>query len=200
MRMILSHADRKSANMGPQEILSYLVTVLGIALCAFSAAFMLRGKAIPGSDNTPQVIKYKDFEVRTNSIIMLMIVSVAVSVMPLGLQAYVDLHRKPPPLVATASAMPEKTTIFVDGHVANESGEDMEQALVTATNTETQSQLKEVHTDQSGAFDLPLKDVNRARDRIKLVVQKEGYKPQTFILRAESVTIPAVLVKREEQP
>jgi hypothetical protein len=186
--------------MGPQEILSYIVTVLGIALCAFSAAFMLRGKAIPGSGSSPQVIKYKDFEVRTNAIIMLMIVSVAVSVMPLGLQAYVDLHRKLPPVVAAAPAIPEKTTIFVDGHVADESGADMEQAIVTATNTDTQSQLKEVQTDQSGAFDLPLKDVSRTRDRIKLVVRKEGYKPQTFILRAESVTIPAVLVKREKQP
>lgn len=183
--------------MGPQEILSYLVTVLGIALCAFSAGFMLRGKPIPGGGSSPQVIKYKNLEVRTNAIIMLMIVSVAVSVLPLGLQAYVDLHRKPPPVLSTVPAMPEKTTIFVDGHVADESGEDMEQAIVTATNTETQSQLKEVRTDQSGAFDLPLKDVNRARDRIRLVVQKEGYKPQTFILRAESVTIPAVLVRRE---
>lgn len=185
--------------MGPQEILSYLVTALGVALCAFSAGFMLRGKPIPGSGSSPQVIKYNNLGVRTNAIIMLMIVSIAVSVMPLGLQAYVDLHRKAPALPA-APAMPEKTTIFVDGHVADEFGEDMEQAIVTATNTETQSQLKEVRTDQSGAFDLPLKEVNRARDRIRLVVQKEGYKPQTFFLRADSVTIPAVLVKREQQP
>lgn len=171
--------------MEVRTVLSYAITTLGFLLCGFSAVFMLRGKPIAGDQGAPQVIKYKGLEVRTNAIIMLMLVSVVVAVLPLGLLYY--YAPKEPPEKAK-----KDVKLFITGRIEDESGKGLRGATVTLTDPGGEAQVKSVDADGSFDFSLTVKD---EEDRIKLRTEKPGYRPQHLIMGFNWVNFPSVLVK-----
>lgn len=177
--------------MDHQQILSYSVTGLGVLLCLFSFAFLFRGKRMAGDGAGPQIIEFKGLKVHTNSIIMLVLVSASVSVLPLGLMAYVATHTPPQPSSKTSSI----TRIFVNGQVHDKTGAGLPGAMIRAINTGTQQELGKEVTDDSGTFEMKL-EFDRDKDRIKLITEKDGFKSHTIVLGTEVVSYPAVLVSK----
>ena len=51
--------------------LSYGVTILGFLLCLLSMVFIVLGQKSVGEPGSPQVIRFKELEVKTNSVLML---------------------------------------------------------------------------------------------------------------------------------
>lgn len=176
--------------MDLREILSYVVTVVGILLCLFSIIFIFAGKRIPGDKGGPQIIKYKGLELRTSSIITILLVSVAVTVLPLFLLSYLE-YKKP--------ESPSVYDLFLTGRIDDESGRPLEGATATITEIQpdgktNQPQKKMVEAD--GNFDFAVRV--GADNKVKLETFKEGYRKQTVILQWKAVTFPSVLVKKKD--
>lgn len=173
--------------MDVQGVLSYAVTLLGWLLCVFSAAFMLRGKPMPGDRGSPQVIKYKGLEVRTSAIILLLAVSVVVAVLPLFLLARYPRPVTPPPLLAPRPPV----KLWISGRVEDESGRGLSGATVTLGDNK---EVKAVDGDGSFNFTVTLAE----GERLKLRTEKQGYRPQNLVLGLDFVIFPATLVQSRE--
>lgn len=187
--------------MSHQIILSYIITFLGLSLCGFSTVFIYLGRKISGDSGEPQILKYKGVEVRTNSIITLLLVSVLVAVLPLGL-----FHFKPLP-GGKIEVSPKKAALnlWVMGRVEDESGAPVREATVTLSHVEPRSgalgldgksQVKTIKAD--GAFDFPAVPIDEEQG-IRLTTEKEGYRSQTLILGISSVNYPLVLARDNDR-
>lgn len=182
--------------MGLQNVLSYGVMILGFLLCAFSVLFMLLGRKIPGDQGTPQVIRFKALEVRTNSVLMLFIVSVLVAALPLVLLYY---RAVPPSPVTVSTPKDQRHPVFITGYVQDETGRPLggTQVSLFKLSPDGQSQLvsdQVVESDGSFNFSHRLAE----EDRIKVTTKKSGYANQSLILGVDSVNYPAILVRRKE--
>jgi hypothetical protein len=176
-------------------ILSYCVTVLGFLLCVFFMVLIVLGKKSVGEPGSPQVIKFKDLEFKTNSALMLLVVSVIVAALPLVLQHYRPLPSCPPVSVAP----PEKHELFITGYVLKPDGTPFEGAQVTLTRLTPDGRKENVDEQlagSDGAFDFPQLPLGQG-DKLKLITSRPGYVNQTLILGIDSLTYPAVLVQRK---
>jgi hypothetical protein len=174
------------------EILSYIVTVVGILLCVFFVIFIFAGKRLAGDKGGPQIIKYKGLELQTNSIITMLLVSVAVTVLPLILLSYLE-SKKP-----AATISPEAYEIFLVGRIEDESGRPLEGAKAAVTEIKPDGKmqrLKEETVETDGNFNFQVRV--GAGDKLKLETHKEGYRKQTIILQLKGVNFPSVLVKKK---
>ena len=180
--------------MNLDTMLSYGVTLLGFLLCLFSMVFIVLGKKTVGERGSPQVIKFKELEVRTNSVLMLFIVSVIVAALPLLL-----LHYRPVPSGPTVSTVPppEKRPLDITGYVHKPDGTPLEGAQVVlfklAPDGSSQKIIEQLaESDGSFAMSQPLGQ----GDRLKVITTKPGYVNQTLILGVDSLNYPAVLVQK----
>jgi hypothetical protein len=173
-------------------MLSYGVTLLGFLLCLFSMLLIVIGEKSVGEPGSPQTIKFKDLEVKTNSVLMLLIVSVVVAALPLVL-----LHYRPVPPVP-ATTLPEKRQLYITGYVHRPDGTPLEGArvvLLRLTPDGHQEQLNEQLAESDGFFEIPPQSLGQG-DRLKLITSKTRYVNQTLILGVDSLTYPAVLVQK----
>jgi hypothetical protein len=173
-------------------ILSVGVFALGATLCTFFMVFLLRGKPIPGDTGNRQVVKYKDLELRTNSIMLILIVSAIVAVSPLALQVWLKLK------TSTSGNLnpPEEATIFLSGELrdSSDSAAKLAETPLKATNVVTKETLT-TRTDQEGHFDFDPIRITPAANRIRLVVNREGYAPLEKVIVANEQNIPVALSK-----
>jgi hypothetical protein len=159
--------------------LIFVVTGLGVLLSCFSFVVIFRGRPIPGDKGKAQELGFKGLKLKTNGVVMLLVVSVIVAVLPLGLQAWL-LSREPAP------SQPEPLRIFVTGQVLDETG-PVEGATVTVTNLKTSKPgeppvpLHTVTTDGGGVFDLPPLPLEEG-DRYRVVASKEGFVEQVVYM------------------
>lgn len=175
-------------------ILSYGVTVLGFLLCIFFMVLIVLGKKSVGEPGSPQVIKFKDLEFKTNSALMLLVVSVVVAALPLLLQHYRPIPSCPPVSVVP----PEKHDLFITGYVQKSDGTFLEGAKVSLykiTPDGGQENIRERVAESDGSFDFQL--ALSQGDRLKLITSKTGYVNQTLLLGVDSLTYPAVLVQKK---
>jgi hypothetical protein len=75
--------------------LGALVTVLGFSIAAFSLFFLSRGERLPAGDGQPQRLKYRDFELTTDRVGLLVFVGVAAMVLPLVSFVYLSKINDP---------------------------------------------------------------------------------------------------------
>jgi hypothetical protein len=177
-------------------ILSYGVTLLGFFLVVFSMVFVVLGKKSVGEEGSPQVIKFKEFEVKTNSVLMLLIVSVVVAALPLVLLHYRPVQSCPP--VSAAAPQPEKRQLYITGYVHKPDGNPFEGAEVVLSKVTPDGHPEQVSTQIAGSdgfFEMPQQLLSQG-DRLKLVTTKAGYVNQTVILGVDSLNYPAVLVEQ----
>jgi hypothetical protein len=152
--------------------LSIGVFALGTTLCAFFMFFLLRGKPIPGDAGDRQIVKYKDLELGTNSIMLILIISSLVAVSPLALQAW--LRSKTPPANPNA---PKESTIYISGELRDSTNSaKLAETPLTATIVVTKQKLR-TKADQQGHFDFDPFVIPPGANRIKLEVTRDGYLP-----------------------
>jgi len=179
--------------MNDRTILSYAITFLGFVLSIFSMVFMLRGRPMAG-DRGSQVIKYKGLELRTNALLMLLIVSVVVAVLPLGLNYYLSPSAEQ--MQKAAAAVP--SSLFIVGRIDDQEGKPIEGARVTLLDIDGHElDHSNVGGDGSFAFERHLKGPGY---RIKLRTEKDGYRPQNLILGVNDVNFPSVLIPASKRP
>ena len=178
--------------MDTLTILSIGVFLLGAALCAFFMVFLVRGKPLPGGSGSRQVIKYKDLELQTNSIMLILLVSAAVAVAPLALQY--ELRQKPQPTPPTREA-----TIYLSGELKDGSDPTAKLAntRLTATNISTNVALN-TQSDQEGHFDFEGIHITPEANRIKLLIKADKYSPVEKMIVADEQNIPITLTKVHE--
>ena len=169
-------------------ILSICVFGLGAALCTFFMVFLAHGKRIPGDTGERQIVKYRDLELQTNSIMLFLIVSAFVAVAPMWLQVKLKMQPPPPP-------QPE-ATIFLSGELrdSSDSTTKLSNTPLTATNPQTKQTLT-AQTDQEGHFDFDAIRITPEANRIKLVIKREGYSPLEKVIVANEQNIPVTLSK-----
>jgi hypothetical protein len=172
-------------------VLSIGVFALGATLCAFFIAFLLRGKPIPGDTGDRQVVRYKDLELQTNSIMLLLIVSAIVAVSPLGLHGWLRL-KQPPPQKPNF----EEASIFLSGELrdSSDSTTKLADTPLSATNIMTKETLTTL-SDQEGHFDFDPIRITPAANRIRLRINREGYLPLERVIVANEQNIPVTLSK-----
>ena len=180
--------------MNLDMMLSYGVTLLGFLLCLFSMVFIVLGKKTVGERGSPQVIKFKELEVRTNSVLMLFIVSVVVAALPLLLLHYRPVPSGPP--VSTAP-LPEKHPLYITGYVHKPDGTPLEGAQVElfklGPDGSSQKSIEQF-AESDGSF--AMAQLLAQGDRLKVTTTKPGYVNQTLILGIDSLNYPAVLVQK----
>jgi hypothetical protein len=134
---------RREGHMDRLTILAYSVTTLGICLSVLSMVFIFRGQPIPGDRGLPQVLKYKGPELRTNAVIMLLIISLVVAGGPFTL------------LLRHERTAHDPTLLRIVGRIDDESGRGLQGATVTLTYPDNRDETKSVEAD--GAFDFTVK-------------------------------------------
>jgi hypothetical protein len=177
--------------MDPLTLLSIGVFFLGVALCTFFMIFLLRGKPMPGDRGDGQVVKYKDLELRTNSIMLLLIVSAVVAVVPLALAVKLKLEPQPAP--------PQEAIIFLSGELRDDSDPTARLAdtPLSATNVLT-NVIFNTRTDQEGHFDFDPIRITPEANRIKLLIKREGYSQVERVIVANEQNIAIKLSKAHE--
>jgi hypothetical protein len=178
--------------MDTLSALSFGVFCVGAMLCAFFMVFLLRGQPIAGDTGDRQIVKYRDLELQTNSIILVLIVAAIVAVSPLALQFWLRL--KVPP-TQTVKA-PEEATVYLSGDLRDSSDSTARLAETTlkAINVVTKEALT-AKTDQQGHFEFEPIRITPAARRIRLVVNREGYLPLEKIIVADEQNVPIALSK-----
>jgi hypothetical protein len=149
--------------------------------------FLFRGKRIPGDSGKPSVIKYKDLELTTNTLIMVLVVSAIVTVLPFAINTY--LEKSP--------GRPETIDLFLTGRVEDESGMAIEGAVAKVTNIGLDGKTVELFSkkiESDGNFEFPVHLTRKAR--IKLETEKPNYRKQSVIIQLEGVNFPSVLVRK----
>ena len=169
--------------------LSIGVFFLGVALCTFFMIFLLRGKPMPGDHGARQVIRYKEVELQTNSIMLLLLVSAAVALAPLALQYKLKQKSQP-------AESPQEATIYLSGELKDNADPTAKLAdtPLTATNVVTKASL-DTRTDQEGHFDFDPMRITPAANRIKLLIKRDGYSPFEKTIVANEQNIPITLSK-----
>jgi hypothetical protein len=174
-------------------MLSFIVTGLGVLLVIFTLLAISMGKKLVKGKDDPQEIEFKGLKLRTNSMIMLLLVSVIVAVSPLLLMAYIQTH--PGNTTDTKSTSTTMDTIFVVGQVNDGAGKALGGATIKAINTDKNEIIGEKTTEDDGTFEMKLQ-FNRNKDRIKLITEKGGYRKYTIVLGTEQVSYPSVLIRQ----
>lgn len=180
--------------------LIYIVTALGITLALLSFFIIIRGKPISNVDNTKQELEFMKFKIKTNGVVMLLVLSLIVSVFPLSIQAYLEYLDKTKSTDTTAASNHTNLEIFITGQVLQTDGEPVEGASVTVThlNPVQQDTPKSYMTDNSGAFDFIIQKVSE-RDRYRIVAAKKGLVSQHMIVAPSSVDLRAVLLAERKE-
>lgn len=190
------HASLYIWEMEMDRYLIMIVTLSGLLLSAMCFVIIFRGKRIPGDTGSNQELEYKGFKMRTNAVVMLLIVSAVVMVLPLSLQAWLVSH---PPVTPPAPSQPQE--IYITGQVLDTKG-SVEGAKVTVVNMKDAkpgdqlSPLDERMTDGNGAFEFPALPFGKG-DRYKVVAAKEGHIEQYFYMGPSgAVNVRTVLVAK----
>lgn len=138
------------------------------------------------------MVKYKDLELQTNSIMLLLIVSALVAVAPLALVVKLKLEPQPAP-------PPQEATIFLSGALRDDSDSTARLAdtPLSATNVLTNVTLN-TRTDQEGHFDFDPIRITPEANRIKLLIKREGYSPVEKVIVANEQNIAIKLSKAHE--
>jgi hypothetical protein len=172
--------------MTTNDVLAIIVTLVGSTLCFIFMLFLFRGKRIPGDSGKPSVIKYKDLELTTNTLIMVLVVSAIVTVLPFAINTYLEKPDRP-----------EAIDLFLTGRVEDESGLAIEGAVAKVTHIGLDGKTVELFSkniESDGNFEFP---IHLTRDaKIKLETEKPNYRKQSVIIQLEAVNFPSVLVKK----
>lgn len=185
------------------QLLSLIVTALGIVLCIFSMIFIFLGKKIQGAPGQQQ-ISFKGLEMKTNAVIILVIVSVVIASLPLYFQY--DLHLRQYPIeienlkkqlddTKKASSDFNVQGIFTDGT----SRQPLTGARIRVVR---KSEYPPVYiatlgpTDDQGTLTQTLK-LEGTRDQLSLTAEKENYYTQEILISAGGVIFPANLIKKK---
>lgn len=179
------------------KILIYIVTAFGFLLSTLCFVVIFRGKRIPGDSGSSQELEYKGFKMKTNGVVFLLLVSAVVTVLPIGLQAWLQsLQLRNPP-----RAPSQQLVLFITGQVLDGSG-PMEGAKVSVVNMKNvkpgddESPIVERVTKNSGTFDFPALPFDEG-DRYKIVASKEGHVEQSFYMGPSgAVDMKTVLVAK----
>lgn len=185
-------------------VLTYAVTGLGFVLSALSFAVIFMGTRVAGDRKSDQELEFKGFKVRTNSVVMLLVVSVVVAVLPLLMQGWLAsrLPVKTDAKEAHDASPATPPRIYITGQVLDANG-PVEGATVSVTNmralgsNETRPAIEPRVTSSSGTFDF--NDLAfTAGDRYKVVVAKPNHVEQFFYIGpGGAVDVRAVLVNRK---
>lgn len=192
------------------QSLSTIVTTLGIILSLLSMMIIFLGKKIQGTSGKQQVT-YKGFEIRTDAVILLIIVSVFAASSPLYLQFKYRLQIDPAEIAnlknQLASTKEElnklkeaKTDInvygiFHDGASGQPLGGARIRVLRTSVIPSAQVAILGPTNDQGSLTQtLQLQGPN---DRLSLIAEKEGYNNQDISISAGYITFPANLIKKK---
>jgi hypothetical protein len=172
--------------------LSIGVFALGAVLCAFFMVFLLRGKPIAGSKGDRQIVKYKALELQTNSIMLLLIVSVLVAVSPLALHGWLRLKE---PL--SKKPLDGEATIYLQGELRDsvDPATKLAETPLTATNIGTRETVS-TQSDQEGHFDFDGIRITSQANRIRLVIDRDGYSRLEKMIVANEQVIPLTLTKK----
>ncbi len=167
------------------EILSYIVTAVGILMCGFFLAFIFLGKRIAGERGVRQTIKYKGLELRTSSLVTVLILAVGVTLAPLGGLFWLESHRA------------DSLQVFVVGRIEDETGKGLKGATATLSEINVSAGdskvLDSIPVESDGSFGLTGR--LETGKRLKLETAKPGYRKQTVILGLGDVNFASVLVK-----
>lgn len=155
--------------------LNVIITIAGIIFFAVALVIVILGKKV-GEGNSPQMIKLKNIELKTNSVITLLIITAAFALGPLALsymypdvENYVSrekLHKDYIPL--------DGLVLTIRGNVIGESN------AVNNVNVKVKrtigSNITELtdSTDQMGFFAIDLDNV-KPKERYELLLKKDGY-------------------------
>jgi len=171
-------------------VLSLCVFGLGAALCLFFMIFLLRGRPIPGDRGGRQIVKYGELELQTNSIMLLLIISVVMAGLPLGLQSWLKMKQLP-------LSSDDKAIIFLSGELRDSSDANakLTDTPLTAINMITKAQTT-TRSDQEGHFDFEPIQITPSANRIRLIIQREGYSPREMVVVANEHRIPVTLSKK----
>jgi hypothetical protein len=149
------------------------------------------GKRIAGDKGTPQIIKYKELEVKTNSVIMLMIISVAVALSPLYF-----LHFKP----IQPIQLSKKPSLEIMGMVRDSSNKIIsEEAIVKFAKTNNEGviiPLFETKVDYNGTFSYRLPEEEK-ESNASVIIEKSGYQVQSLTIGPSRVMIPILLSEKK---
>jgi hypothetical protein len=188
---IHGHGAQAGANaMNPLSILSYSVTALGALMLAFFLAFIFLGKRIAGERGMRQTIKYKGLELRTSSLVTVLLVAAAITLTPLS--GLFWLHGR-------QADVQQVYELFVVGRIEDESGKGLKGAKAKLSEIVVGSGdskvVSEVPVESDGSFNMTAR-LEHGR-RLKLETTKSGYRQQTVIIGTGEVNFPSVLVKEE---
>jgi len=159
-------------------------------------AFVVFGKKTVGERGTPQVIRFKDLEVRTNSVLMLFIVSAVVAALPLVL-----IHRFFLFTTVTTETKPEpraeKHPLYITGYAHKPDGTPLEGTrilLFKLGRDGSSERVAEMLAESDGSF--ATSQFIDEEHRLKVSATMPGYVNQTLILGVDSLEYPPVLVQK----
>jgi hypothetical protein len=180
-------------------ILGYIVTGFGFVLAALSFAVIFRGRRLPGDRGSSQELEFKGFKVRTDAVVMLLVVSVIVTVLPLSLQGWLAARNADRPAApSSAAAPPSDVHIYINGEVLDVNGRRVEGAVVTVENIGAGASAAKIErrTDASGAFDFP-ELTFKPGDKYRLIASKPNHVEQYFYIGpGGAIGVKAVLLAK----
>ncbi len=155
--------------------LSFIITIAGIVFFAISLSIIILGKKV-GDGNTPQQIKLGGLDLRTNSIITLLIITAVFSLAPLGLSYWKPdlsnyIHREE---LSTNYLSLSDLSLNIRGNVIDETGWSNGVKIKVRRTLGEVSKTIEDKTDQMGSFNIDLQNV-RPKERYELNLKKDGY-------------------------
>ncbi len=196
------------------QILSIIITILGIALCVFSMFFIFLGKRIQGASGKQQ-IKYKELEIRSDAVIILLCISVIAAVLPLylqyrlNIQGYQQTIEKNNELRQTIDKMQSQLQsaqagpmrIYMTGQVWDGSERERKPLggviiRVMRNDPEPAREITRIGpTNDTGFFakEIPFEGPD---DRLTLLAEKSGYSTQEIIIGKDMIIFPPVLSKK----
>ena len=156
--------------------LSVIVTISGILFFAVGLIIIILGKKV-GEGNNPQYIKLRNTEIRTNSVITLLIITAVIALGPLSLsymrpdiENYIGKNKLNKDYIALKDLI-----LTIRGNVIDEGGFANKVKIKINRTLGNSSIVETSDTDQMGFFAIDLLNV-KPRERYELHLQKEGYK------------------------
>lgn len=140
--------------------LGWVVTGFGFLLAVLSFAVVFRGRRVPGDDNANQELEFRGLKVKTNAVVMLLVVSCIVAVLPISLQGWLasrEPEQKPQPPVTAATGARAAAAIYITGQVVDAAGNPVKGATVVIRNmrramNDPGAVLASRITDDNGTF------------------------------------------------
>ena len=168
------------------------VFVLGATLCGFFMVFLIRGRPIAGDRGARQVIKFHGLELETNSIMLLLIVSLIAAASPMVLYGWLRLKQQ-----ALQETHGGEAKIYLSGELADASDPSAKLAgiSVTATNGDTQ-ETRVATSDQQGSFEFEGIRITDGANHIRLLVEREGYLPFQKVIPANEQNVRVTLSRK----